>query len=298
MKNDLDRDLSLSLEESAPQASHLDAAHLHAHDTRIHRQDRTYSARENWAHALSLGVYRALSVLVAVGVILVLLWGVMDLPAFGRETNPVENEVSERYLAQGLQEGGATNLVANMILDYRAFDTLGESNVLFTAATAVLLLLRGLQSREANHPLASAAPEAPADPILRAGARALCPVILLYGLYIILNGHLGPGGGFSGGAVMGAALILYREAYGPEKMGRFFSFRTYRAISFFALAFYALSKAYSFFTGANHLPSIISNGTPGAILSAGLILPLNIAVGFVVCCTMYGFFALFEKGEI
>ena len=127
MKNDLDRDLSLSLEESSPQASRLDAAHLHAHDTRIHRQDRAFSTRENQAHALSLGGYRALSVLVAVGVILVLLWGVMDLPAFGRDTNPVENEVAERYLAQGLQEGGATNLVANMILDYRAFDTLGRA---------------------------------------------------------------------------------------------------------------------------------------------------------------------------
>ena len=55
-------------------------------------------------------------------------------------------------------------------------------------------------------------------------------------------------------------------------------------------------QSYSFYTGANHLHSIIPNGTPGAILSGGLILPLNIAVGLVVACTMYAFYAMFRKG--
>ena len=58
------------------------------------------------------------------------------------------------------------------------------------------------------------------------------------------------------------------------------------------------SKAWSFFSGANGLPSGISLGVPGAILSGGLILPLNIAVGFVVCCTMYALFSLFQRGEV
>ena len=43
------------------------------------------------------------------------------------------------------------------------------------------------------------------------------PVILLYGMYIVLNGHLSPGGGFSGGAVMGAGLILYLNAFGFQQ---------------------------------------------------------------------------------
>ncbi len=63
-----------------------------------------------------------------------------------------------------------------------------------------------------------------------------------------------------------------------------------------ALTFYCLAKSYSFFTGANHLESGIPLGTPGAILSSGLILPLNICVGLVVACTMYAFFTLFRKG--
>ena len=122
------------------------------------------------------------------------------------------------------------------------------------------------------------------------------PILLMYGIYVVLNGHLSPGGGFSGGAIMGAALILYLNAFGFEKAGRFFTFSTFRWVTFLALMTYAGLKSYSFFTGANHIHSGIPLGTPGAILSSGLILPLNICVGFIVMCTMYGFYTLFRKG--
>ena len=118
------------------------------------------------------------------------------------------------------------------------------------------------------------------------------------GVYVLLNGHLSPGGGFSGGAILGSALILYALVYGEDKAAKVFSPRLIKTVTACSLSFYALSKAYSFFTGANHLHSIISPGVPGRIFSAGLILPLNIAVGFVVCCTMYTFYMLFRRGSI
>ena len=95
---------------------------------------------------------------------------------------------------------------------------------------------------------------------------------------------------------MGAGLILYLNAYGIENSRRFFTENTHRYICAAALSFYCLAKSYSFFTGANHLESIISAGVPGKIISAGLILPLNICVGLVVACTMYSFYTLFRKG--
>lgn len=297
MRNDLDQDLRASLQEPVPSASPLDQAHLLQHRSAVLREENDLSRMEPDALRRLRILYRVLSVLVACGIVGTLLWGVADLPAFGGGANPTENEVMDRYLSEGMREGGATNLVANMILDYRAFDTLGESHVLFTAACAVLLLL----SREPERgDLSRSVPEAdaPADPVLVFTARVLCPALLLFGLYVVLNGHLGPGGGFSGGTVMGAALILYRCAFGRRRASAFLSLRGCRTLTGGALAFYALSKAWSFFTGANHLPSGIGPGTPGAILSAGLILPLNIAVGCVVCCTMYGFFALFEESGI
>ncbi|MBP5250691.1 MAG: MnhB domain-containing protein, partial [Lachnospiraceae bacterium] len=136
------------------------------------------------------------------------------------------------------------------------------------------------------------------DMILRFGARFLVPVVELFGIYIILNGHLSAGGGFSGGAVMGAGLVLYLNAYGFKKTERFFTMRTFSIVSVSALLFYSISKTYSFITGANDIESFISNGTPGNIISSGLILPLNICVGMVVACTIYAFYAIFRKGNL
>ena len=104
------------------------------------------------------------------------------------------------------------------------------------------------------------------------------------------------GGVLAYGAIIGAGLILYLNAFGFEKTERFFTAKTYKWISFLALSFYCIAKSYSFYTGAHHLESGIPLGTPGDILSSGLILPLNICVGLVVACTMYAFFALFRKG--
>ena len=110
-------------------------------------------------------------------------------------------------------------------------------------------------------------------------------------------GHLSPGGGFSGGAIIGAGLILYLNAFGFQKTEKLFTEKTYKWISFGALTTYCLAKSYSFFTGANHLESHIPLGTPGHILSSGLILILNICVGLVVACTMYTFYVMFRKGD-
>ena len=68
---------------------------------------------------------------------------------------------------------------------------------------------------------------------------------------MILNGHLSPGGGFSGGAIIGAGLILYLTAFGFEKAEKMFTEKPIKAVCFVALTFYCLAKSYSFFTGAN-----------------------------------------------
>ena len=126
----------------------------------------------------------------------------------------------------------------------------------------------------------------------------LVVAILVFGIYILLNGHLSPGGGFSGGAILASAFIIFAMVWGEERASRTIRVPVIKGVTLCALGFYALSKTYSFFTGANHLHSIISPGVPGRILSAGLILPLNVAVGFVVCCTMYSFYMYFRRGEL
>ena len=210
-------------------------------------------------------LYEITSVLFCLFLIALLLVTVSYLPATGVATKPVNNEVAKRYIENGLEETGAINIVAGMILDYKE----DKNDRMF---------------------------EPKNDAILQLVASFLVPIIMIFGIYIILNGHLGPGGGFSGGAVIGAGLVLYLNAFGFAKTERFFTEKTYKWVCFFSLSFYCLAKSYSFYTGANQLHSIIPKGTPGAILSSGLILPLNIAVGLVVACTIYAFYAMFRKG--
>lgn len=260
---------------------------------------QVYDLRKNKQIHFFERIYKLMAVLFCILLAAMLLYNVSFLPETGAGDKAVNNEVSERYIESGLQETGAVNIVTGMILDYRAFDTFGESNVLFVATITVLILLhaRSKSADEKKQALDDERFEPKNDLILQAGARILVPVIILFGIYIILNGHLSPGGGFSGGAVIGAGLILYLNAFGFEKTEKLFSEKTYKWISFGALSTYCMAKSYSFFTGANHLESHIPLGIPGHILSSGLILLLNICVGLVVACTMYTFYVMFRKGD-
>ena len=248
-------------------------------------------------------LYSAVAVISCVMLIGVLLFVLANLPRYGEE-NPRTTEVVERYVEKGVEETGAVNIVAGLILDYRAFDTLGESHVLFTALVCVMILLRkdkknmsGVMddyytiSKEHFHEIST-------ETILRLVACLLVPCVFVYGIYVLLNGQNGPGGGFSGGAVMGAGFIMASASFGFDRVDRIITAKLSTFIAFAALSFYCFAKGYVFFTGANGLENHIPKGTPGAILSGGLILPLDIAVGIVVAFTMFGFYSLFRRGNI
>ena len=89
------------------------------------------------------------------------------------------------------------------------------------------------------------------------------------GIYIILNGHLSPGGGFSGGAVIGAGMILYAASFGFPRTQRFFNEKIYVIVKVTALLLYGLIALHFFYTGANGLEHLFPLGEPGAILSGG-----------------------------
>lgn len=78
--------------------------------------------------------------------VLVAIKSFPGLPAFGEP----KLRVAQHYLEAGRQETGATNLVASVILDYRAFDTLGEATVLFTVVMGVLAVVRTIGRKPTN----------------------------------------------------------------------------------------------------------------------------------------------------
>ena len=247
--------------------------------------------------------YRVAAVACCLVLMSVFLYMTAHITRYGAE-NPRATEVAERYVERGLEETGAVNIVAGMILDYRAFDTLGESHVLFTALICVMILLRrdrkNMRTAYEDYYRIREEDYFPTDrdPIARRVGAILVPCILLFGVYILLNGQISPGGGFSGGAVLGAGLVIFASTCGDSTVDRFLTKGVFQWTAFFALSFYSFAKGYVFFMGANRLENHIPKGIPGAILSGGLILPLDIAVGLVVACTMFGFYSLFRRGSI
>lgn len=265
--------------DTAP-APHAEAARPAPQVTPRHRPGRLRK---------QIKLYWALSAAVTLVLAAVFLTVALELPAFGDPSAPALNEVSERYLEQGTEETGAVNAVTGMILDYRAFDTFGESAVLFAAASSTLLLLNSPKRRLRTF-------RGP-DQLTNLLGRSLLPVILLFGIYVVLNGHLSPGGGFSGGAVLGGGLILASLVLGEERMEQLLPGRRTTVLTAVCLLAYGIMKGYSFFTGGNHLGWEVPKGTPGELFSGGLILPLNLCVGVIVACTMYTFYTLFLTGE-
>ena len=240
-------------------------------------------------------LYKIAAVLVCLSLMVALTYTVLLLPVYNDPNAPTNNEVSRRYVEKGTEETGAVNTVAGMILDYRAFDTFGESTVLFAATAAVLFITLSKHTKEWTDKGPFADPST--DLIFAHISKLLLPMIFVYGIYVVLNGHLSPGGGFSGGAVLGGGLILASSIFGQKKLTRVLSPNVTTGLSVGCLLCYAAMKSYSFFTGANHIGWEIPKGTPGNILSAGFILPLNICVGIIVACTMFSFYSLFSQVE-
>ncbi len=84
---------------------------------------------------------KVLSVTLTILFIGILLTALCEGPEFGNIDNPVNNYVSHRYIEQGVKDTGAINIITGVILDYRAFDTFGESTVLFAAVISVMAVL-------------------------------------------------------------------------------------------------------------------------------------------------------------
>jgi len=242
--------------------------------------------------------YNTVAIIVGLGLTGVLLYTVSVLPPFGDPSNPANNEVPRKFIEDGVQDTGALNVVASMLFEYRAFDTLGEAAVLIAAVVAVLILLRNDGPLNTFHAFVREMEEPRQDIILKYMSFLLVGMILVFGCYVVMNGHLTPGGGFSGGAILGAALVLYVSTFGTTHAYKFLKYNICIRIMSVSLLFYAAAKGYSFFTGANGLPSGIPIGTPGNLFSAGLIMPLNIAVGLIVACSIYMIFILFGKGVL
>ena len=139
------------------------------------------------------------------------IWAIM--------TRELPNSISAFHLANSKTEGGGTNVVNVILVDFRGFDTFGEIIVLGIAALSIFALIETVSGSEAAKRLASWVVKnrrsADRHPMMMVIAtRVMLPLSLMVGVYIFLRGHNEPGGGFIAGLVVSVALVMQYMASG------------------------------------------------------------------------------------
>jgi multicomponent Na+:H+ antiporter subunit B len=177
-------------------------------------------------------------------------------------------------LSEGPERTGAANLVTSVVLAYRGLDTLVELTILFAAATAAgMVLPAGGPEAEGRR----------AGFVLRVAADLLFPFLVLLGAYLILHGHLTPGGGFQGGTVLAVAYFLPLLAHPQAVIGE-------RATTWLeglaGAAFLVIGLAGVAARGAFLAP--LPGGELGELVSAGSLPLLYLALGIKVGSELAG----------
>ncbi|MBU0501228.1 MAG: sodium:proton antiporter [Gammaproteobacteria bacterium] len=210
--------------------------------------------------------------------VLLLLAGVGTLFAgllLGYSPDGELNATARYYADHTAPDIGAANIVTAIIVTYRGLDTLGEVTVLFlTAAIVGLVLARGRRrTRTEQRELP------PSGELLTTGSRLLVPLILLLGVYVFVNGHLTPGGGFQGGAILASAILLMLLT---DPLRRF-SHRLISALeSTSGLVFVGIGLLGVFFAGGFLDNRILPIGNLGSLFSAGVIPVIYSFIGLKV----------------
>jgi len=186
------------------------------------------------------------------------------------------------YLDQGMEKTGAANVVTSVVVTYRGFDTLGEVTILFIAAIglgAVLYSRKKEKRDQKEKPSASL--------ILQTGCRFLFPLIVLFGTYVFIHGHLSPGGGFQGGVIIASAFLLLFLGCKEKKI----PMKSMNAVESLAgIIFVGIGLA-GLYWGGSFLENFLPRGMPHMLLSGGVIPIIYIAIGFKVGAELAGIVA-------
>ena len=166
-----------------------------------------------------------------------LLYGIGEFPDWGDPHSPASIHLSNDYIEKAVEQTQVPNLVTAVLADYRGFDTMFETAVVFCAGLACFLLLRDFKEKKErfyrhtptgvilhvkdSKKVLKTGKEfehmdkdwVPSDLIIKTICRILIPFIQIYALYVVAHGDFSPGGGFQGGVIFGSSLILLAISY-------------------------------------------------------------------------------------
>ena len=165
----------------------------------------------------------------------VFLYQAWDFPNWGDKNSPASTHLSPYFIENTIKDSHVPNIVSSVLADYRSFDTMFETTVVFSAGLACFFLLRrkkpGKKATYYRHLPTGVSikieeggklpPEdsavfrqidslwTPLDLIIKTTCRFIIPFVQIFALYVVAHGHYSPGGGFQGGVILGATVILY-----------------------------------------------------------------------------------------
>ncbi|HEX4805595.1 MAG TPA: MnhB domain-containing protein [Conexibacter sp.] len=205
------------------------------------------------------------------------VWAASELTPFGTPSGPA-NAIT-RTLVHHRQ---AANTVNGITYDLRGLDTLGEELILFVAALGSAVLLRHGRGEDVERQRAGAEP-APATPdALRVAGAVLVGPLIVLGAYVVTHGHLTPGGGFQGGVILAAGLLLAYAAGQVVALQRIEPTTLVEVADATGALAYGLVALGGLVFAAAALSNFLPYGTTGHLLSAGTIPVLSVAVGVEV----------------
>jgi multicomponent Na+:H+ antiporter subunit B len=138
------------------------------------------------------------------------------------------------------------------------------------------------------------------DIIVRYISRIIVPFVQLYGLYVILHGHLSPGGGFSGGAIVAASMILYALSFNLSEGTKKLTPEVSSVLESGGALVFAGMGILAILLGTNFLGNKAAGfplGIPGHLFSGGVILIITFGIGIKVASTMITLFYSLIEGE-
>ena len=185
--------------------------------------------------------------------------------------------------SKNLEEGSA-NEVTSIVVNYRGFDTLGEVTVLFISIIGLTLLMGGVvEKKKMRKP----------SLIVRTGSNFLFPFILVFGIYIFVHGHLTPGGGFPGGAVIASGFLLLLLGLENYK----FNLTASKIIESLAGLTFVSIGLVGLFVKNSFLANFIPTGTVGFLFSAGMVALIYIVIGIKVGAELSTGVAELKEGD-
>jgi multicomponent Na+:H+ antiporter subunit B len=229
---------------------------------------------------VTIGVRRVLFLVSAVVFATVLVAGLTGLPDFGHYSGVYGKALN----LVAVPQRHATDVVTAVNFDYRAFDTMGEEFILFAAVLGLAVILRSM--REENERPSHERPDEhqfeETSSALGAFGAALVGPALVLGIYIVTHGAITPGGGFQGGLILAASLLIVFLA------GEYLAMRIvapHAMVEFgeaAGAAGYVLVGVGGLVFAGVFFKNFIGLGSPGHIISAGTMPISNISVGIEV----------------